>query len=166
MTDAAWLTVRVRDEATVLLSAESAGVKVALSDCKPACGAVDGVVHAKVPGIEAVPPVRVDEARVWPKVMALAVGHADTVGAALFTVTVTVPITVLLSVVSVGVNVTLSDCEPACGAVDGVVHANVPAIEAAPPVSVDEARVWPKVMVLAVGHVETVGVPLITVIVT
>ena len=70
------------------------GVKVTLSDGNPALGAVPGAVQAKVPGTEAVPPVKVDEASVCPKVMALAVGHADTVGVALFTVTLTCPVTV------------------------------------------------------------------------
>ena len=47
-----------------------------------------------------------------------------------------------------GVKVTLSEGAPAPGVVVGVVQANVPATgvlpaEAAPPVSVDEDRVWP-----------------------
>jgi hypothetical protein len=58
----------------------SFGVKVTLSDCVPAVGAVEVVVKAKVPGIEvfaetADPPLRVDDARVWPYAIALAVGH-------------------------------------------------------------------------------------------
>jgi hypothetical protein len=42
-----------------------------------------------------VPPLSVEEASVCPYVIALAVGHADadTVGVALFTVTLTVPVT-------------------------------------------------------------------------
>ena len=43
--------------------------------------------------------------------------------------------------VSVGVKVTLSEGVPAPGAVVGVVQENVPATEADPPVSIDEARV-------------------------
>jgi len=48
----------------------------------------------------------------------------------------------------VGVKVTLSEGVPAPGVVADVVQANVPATgvapaEAAPPVSVDENRVWP-----------------------
>jgi hypothetical protein len=39
-----------------------------------------GVVHAKVPPTDAVPPLRVEEARVCPYVIALAVGQAETVG--------------------------------------------------------------------------------------
>ena len=46
-------------------------------------------------------------------------------------------------VVSVGVKVTLWEDVPAAGAVVGVVHENVPGTEAVPPVSVDEASVWP-----------------------
>ena len=61
----------------------------------PAAGAVVGVVQAKVPATEAVPPVSVDEDRVWPMVMAPAVGHTDTVGVALLTVTVIEPVAVL-----------------------------------------------------------------------
>jgi hypothetical protein len=43
------------------------------------------VVKAKLPGTEATPPVSVDEASVCPTVMALAVGHVDTVGVTLTT---------------------------------------------------------------------------------
>ena len=47
-----------------------------------------GVVHEKVPGTDALPPVSVEDASVCPEVMALAVGHAETVGvASRFTVT-------------------------------------------------------------------------------
>jgi hypothetical protein len=58
----------------------SPGVKVTLSLGVPAPGAVVEVVHEKEPDTEAEPPVNVDEASVWPYVMALAVGHAVTVG--------------------------------------------------------------------------------------
>jgi hypothetical protein len=119
------------------------GVKVTLSAVAPRGGTVAGVVQLKVPATEAVPPVSADEDRAWPTVMAAAVGQADTVGVALFTVTVTVPVVVLYVVVSVGVKVTLSEGVPAPGAVDGVVHENVPATDAVPPVRVDEDRVWP-----------------------
>ena len=49
----------------------------------------------------------------------------------------------------------------------GVVQANVPATgvlpaETAPPVSVDEDRVWPEAMAPATGKVDTVGVALLT----
>jgi hypothetical protein len=71
------------------------GVKVTLSDGVPAPGAVLGVAQAKAPGTEAVPPVNVDEASVCPYAIALAEGHADTVGVVLFTVTATDPVTVL-----------------------------------------------------------------------
>jgi hypothetical protein len=57
--------------------------------------AVLGVVQAKLPGTEAAPPVSVDEASVCPKLMALAVGHDDTVGVAWVTVTEEVPVAVL-----------------------------------------------------------------------
>ena len=61
----------------------------------PAAGTVAGVVQENEPGTEADPPVSVDDASVWPDVIALAVGHADTVGVALFTVTLTEPVAVL-----------------------------------------------------------------------
>jgi hypothetical protein len=54
---------------------------------------VDGVVQANVPATEAVPPDSVEDASVWPNVIALAVGHAETVGVALLTVTVVAPTT-------------------------------------------------------------------------
>jgi hypothetical protein len=73
----------------------SVGVKVTLCDVVPPPGTVVGVVHAKVPATEAVPPVSVEDASVWPYVMPLAVGHADTVGVALVTVTSTDPATVV-----------------------------------------------------------------------
>ena len=41
------------------------------------------------------PPASADEARVWPTEMAEAVGQTVTVGVALLTVTVTVPVTEL-----------------------------------------------------------------------
>jgi hypothetical protein len=53
------------------------------------------VVQEKTPGTDAVPPLNVDEASVWPKVIALAAGHAVTVGVAFATVTPTEPATVL-----------------------------------------------------------------------
>jgi len=67
------------------------------------------------------------------------------------------------------VKVTLSGSVPWLGVVDGVVQANVPFTEAAPPavavlgVSVEDASVCPVVIALAVGHVVTVGVALLTV---
>jgi hypothetical protein len=77
-------------------------------------------------------------------VIALAVGQAETVGVAFATVTLTEPAAgVLLSVVSVGVKVTLSERVPVPGAVPGVVQAKAPPTEAAPPDNVDEASVWP-----------------------
>jgi hypothetical protein len=41
------------------------------------------VVQEKTPGTDAVPPLNVDKASVWPKVIALAAGHAVTVGVVL-----------------------------------------------------------------------------------
>jgi hypothetical protein len=74
----------------------SVGVKVTLSDGVPAPGVVAGAVQAKPPDTEAVPPANVEEVNVCPKVMALAAGHADTVGdVELFDVTLTCPATVL-----------------------------------------------------------------------
>jgi hypothetical protein len=61
----------------------SVGVKVTPSLGAPAPGAVVEVVQEKEPVTDAVPPLRVDEASVWPYVIALAVGHADTVGVVL-----------------------------------------------------------------------------------
>jgi hypothetical protein len=70
------------------------GVKVTPWLAVPAPGDVVEVVHANVPLTDAVPPVSVDDASVWPYVIAFAVGHAVTVGVALFTVTFTEPVTV------------------------------------------------------------------------
>jgi len=75
--------------------------------------------------------------------MVLAVGHAETVGVALLTATLTDPETVLLSVESVGVKITDCDAVPAPGAVLGVVNVKLPPTEADPPDRVDEASVWP-----------------------
>jgi hypothetical protein len=61
----------------------------------PASGTVAGLVQEKAPGTDAEPPLSVDEASVWPYAIALAVGHVDTVGVALFTVTLADPATVL-----------------------------------------------------------------------
>ena len=71
------------------------GVKVTLSDDVPAPGLVLGAVQAKVPLTDAVPPLNVEEASVCPKVIALAVGQADTVGVAWFTVSWTVVVAVV-----------------------------------------------------------------------
>jgi hypothetical protein len=73
----------------------SVGVKVTLCAAAPTAGVVVGVVNAKLPGTDPVPPLSVDAASVCPYVIALAVGHADaeTVGVALFTVTFTEPVT-------------------------------------------------------------------------
>ena len=64
---------------------------------------------------------------------------------------------------SVGVNVTPSDGVPAPGAVVGVVQAKLPPTEPLPPLRVEEASVWPAAIELAVGHVLTVGVALLSV---
>jgi hypothetical protein len=58
----------------------SDGVKMTLSFCCPAVGAVVAAVHANVPLTEAVPPVSVDNASDWPYVIVLAAGHAVMVG--------------------------------------------------------------------------------------
>jgi hypothetical protein len=73
-----------------------AGVKVTLSKCVPAVGAVAGIVNANVPGTGVLfdiadPPVSADEASVCPYVIALAVGHVM-VGVAMFTCTLTRPV--------------------------------------------------------------------------
>ena len=70
-------------------------MKVTLSLGVPALGTVVEVVQVNRPLTDAVPPLSVDDASVWPYVIALAAGHADTVGVALFTVTLTEPATVL-----------------------------------------------------------------------
>ena len=67
--------------------AVSVGVKVTLCEAVPALGAVDGVMKAKVPATEATPPLNVEEARVCPYVIAVAVGGVVIVGVALPTVT-------------------------------------------------------------------------------
>ena len=48
------------------------------------------------------------------------------------------------------------------GAVPGVVKAKLPAGVAAPPLKVESASVWPKVIALAVGQVVTLELPLPT----
>jgi len=52
----------------------------------PTVGVVPGVVNANEPATDAVPPVRVEEARVCPSVIGDAVGHAVTFGVALLIV--------------------------------------------------------------------------------
>ena len=61
----------------------------------PAPGAVVGTSQAKLPATEAVPPVKVALARVWPSVRLAAVGQAVTDGVAWFTVTLAVPVAVV-----------------------------------------------------------------------
>ena len=61
----------------------------------PAPGAVLDVVHTKLPAGVAEPPLKVELAKVWPYVIAEAVGHVVTVGVASFTVTLAVPMTVV-----------------------------------------------------------------------
>jgi hypothetical protein len=69
----------------------SVGAKVTLSLGVPPLGTIVGVVQAKTPLTDADPPLSADDASVWPYVIALAAGHAETVGVAGFTVTLTVP---------------------------------------------------------------------------
>jgi hypothetical protein len=52
-------------------------------------------VQAKLPATEADPPLKLEDARVCPYVIGLAVGQGLTVGVALETVTATEPMTVL-----------------------------------------------------------------------
>ena len=73
----------------------SEGVKVTLSLCVPALGAVVGVVQANAPLTAPAPPANVDDASVCPNVSALAVGQDETAGVALPTVTLADPVTVL-----------------------------------------------------------------------
>jgi hypothetical protein len=56
---------------------------------------VEGEVNVKVPGTEADPPVSVEAESACPYAMALAVGQVLTVGVALLTVTLTIPVTLL-----------------------------------------------------------------------
>jgi hypothetical protein len=53
------------------------------------------VVQPNAPLTDADPPLNVEDASVWPYVIALAVDHADTVGVALFTVMLAEPETAL-----------------------------------------------------------------------
>jgi hypothetical protein len=69
------------------------GVKVTEYVVVPTAGLVVEVVHAKLPATEAVPPVSVELASVWPYVKLDAVGQALTVGVAFVTVTLAVPTT-------------------------------------------------------------------------
>jgi hypothetical protein len=66
----------------------SVGVKVTLSESVPVGGTVLGVVQAKVPETDAVPPVSVDAESGEPWVIALAVGSVEIVGVAGFTMIV------------------------------------------------------------------------------
>ena len=85
----------------------------------PAFGAVAGVVKAKVPGAEAVPPVRVEFASVWPKVIVDAVGAWVISTSALLTVTVTKVVVPRRLLATLGVNVTLCVDTPILGIVSG-----------------------------------------------
>jgi hypothetical protein len=67
-------------------------------------------------------------------------------------------------VASVGVKVTVSVSVPAGGTVVGVAQTNPPGTDAVPPVNADEASVCPEVIVLAVGHNDTIGVAWFTTI--
>ena len=60
----------------------SVGVKVTLCDAVPNPGAVDGVVKAKLPATECMPPLKLELANVWPLVSVLAVGQIITIGVA------------------------------------------------------------------------------------
>jgi len=61
----------------------------------PALGAVEGVVKANVPGVDATPPLRVEEASVCPTAIGLAVGGVVIVGVALATLTLADVVVVL-----------------------------------------------------------------------
>ena len=74
----------------------SVGVKVTLCGAVPAPGARVGLVKAKLPGVLADPPLKVAEASVCPKLIALAVGQAVTVALALLTVRLAVLLVTLL----------------------------------------------------------------------
>ena len=106
-----------------------------------------------VPGVDALPPVSVELARVSPTVMAEAVGRETMVGVALFTVTLTIVVVPRRLLARLGVKVTLWLVVPVAGNVVGLVKAKVPETEPVPPVSVELARVCPKVRDEAVGAV-------------
>lgn len=61
----------------------------------PTAGVVPGVVKANVPSVLAEPPVRLESAKVCPKVMPEAVGAVTMVGVALLVVTLAVVVAVL-----------------------------------------------------------------------
>ena len=73
----------------------SVGVKVTLWLEVPTPGAKEESVQAKLPATLAEPPLRLELAKVCPKVMAEAVGTAVIDGVALLTVTLTVVVAVL-----------------------------------------------------------------------
>ena len=75
--------------------AVSLGVKVTPRAAVPALGAVLDDVKLNAPAVLAVPPLNVEEAKVCPKVIPLAVGAALIVGVAFATVTFTVLVAVL-----------------------------------------------------------------------
>ena len=60
----------------------SVGVKVTPCKAGPAFGTVLGVVKAKLPPTVVLPPLRTEDASVWPKVIAVAVGQAVITGVA------------------------------------------------------------------------------------
>jgi len=68
-----------------------------------------------------------------------------------FTVTFVDVLTALYRVTSVGVKVT--DCEdvPTLGTLDGDVKANVPEIDAEPPLNTEKESAWPEVIADAMG---------------
>jgi hypothetical protein len=69
---------------------------VKVTACEPvAVGTVLGAVKAKVPPTEAEPPVRLELDKLWPEVIAEALGAVLTVGVALLIVTLTVLVAVL-----------------------------------------------------------------------
>ena len=84
-------------------------------------------------------------------------------GVIFFTVTLVVLTTGLKLLVSFGVKVTLCEAVPGPGFVAGLVKAKLPAGVAEPPVRVESARVWPKIMSPAAGQVVTIGIALPTV---
>ena len=73
----------------------SEGEKVTLCADVPIFGVEVGVVQANVPPTLAEPPLKVELAKVCPRVMAVAVGAEVIVGVALLTVTFTVVVAVL-----------------------------------------------------------------------
>lgn len=125
----------------ILLYPGFVGINVQFCEAVPTVvGAVLVTVKANEPGTEATPPLRVEDAKVCPIMIDVAVGDVVIVGVALFTVTSTVPVTLLYRSVSIAVNVQFCVETPESGTVVEVVKAKLPSTEATPPLSAEFAK--------------------------